>query len=385
MAERKTRTKKRAVLFLGSGATKGSGIKKGKKDLPADSNFFKDPGVTKLLNSGAYPCLKLFRDKILKAGGFEKDKESLFHTWNALFILRGLMQSGIVDLPSAAGKEFRLVFNKSWPCGYEFQKEHYGHQFEIRDRRPDGYFLCELAIWDLRVLVKDVYGDLQTGSNKYQEFWRRINQQVQVSAVVNFNYDTTFDDSLSGKFYYPGDAQPDESKKPLIRPHGSLKWKSVGRISKTGKCFVGWTSTFESIDLKNMGYKSIDPNGFELALEQPLIVPPSSFKEEVVGNSSLPGLCDPILWFQWQRLHDVIRAAEHWVFYGFSFASGDDHLKQLLRSAYGQQTIHCQNYAAKDEAPKNLRDIFRVNICKHKISKGDTIEKFLKGNCKFFK
>lgn len=378
-----------AVLFLGSGATNGSGIKKQGEPLPTDRDFFKSSSVRKLLDAGttAYPCLRIFREEFLKAGCFAEDKQSLFYTWDALFIFRGLIQSGIIDLTQMQIEEFRKVFNRDWPSSYEFQKEHYRHQFNILDGRPEGYFLAELAIWDLRVLIKDVYGDLDNANdnNEYKDFWEGINERVTISAVVNLNYDTTFDDLLCGSFYYPGDnSSSSRGKKPLIRPHGSLKWKNVGKMSTTQKRFTGWISTFENVDLKNMGYKT-DPHGLELQLEQPLIVPPSSFKEEVVGNSSLPGLTDSILRSQWQKLYEVARAAEHWIFYGFSFASGDNHLKLLLQSLFSGQKIHCQDYADKNQTPKNLKQFFGVDICRHKIPKGKPKEFLEHKECELFK
>jgi len=363
----------KGMLFLGCGATAGSRIKKNGYALPTDSQFFESPLVTGLLGDWNYPALSLVR----KLKPFQ-GQSGLYQTWNDLFIYRGLAQAGIIREDRSKIDELYHLANHDWRDGYEWRAKHYQHQFEIREASiPPEYYLAELGIWDLRVLVKDVYSRIDLRDEVYRALWTGLKKKVEVAAVVNLNYDTTFDDVLHGDFYCPGDSNPAKGKIPKIRPHGSLKWTSRGTF-KTGGGFQDWTHSMSGTCLKDLGYrKTDDPSVLELL--QPLIVPPAEFKEEVVGSSSIPGLTNPILRQQWLVLEHSLRESNHWIFIGFSFASGDDHLVFLLKRLYdSDKQIHCSCYH-RNHVCNTLRDIFgqHANVCGHDIPKHETIDSFL--------
>ena len=294
----------KGMLFVGCGATAGSRIKKNGYALPTDSQFFESPLVTGLLGDWNYPALSLVR----KLKPFQ-GQSGLYQTWNDLFIYRGLAQGAVIREPQSVIDEFNLLSNHSWPSGGQRQREHYQHQFHIMEGSKSWeYYLAELAIWDLRLLVKDLYEDHDSAAEVYKLFWKRVGYHA--SAVVNLNYDTTFDDILNeARFYHPLDSTSFDGKRPLIRPHGSLKWTSRGTF-KTGGGFQDWTHSMSGTCLKDLGYrKTDDPSVLELL--QPLIVPPAEFKEEVVGSSSIPGLTNPILRQQWLVLEHSLRESNH--------------------------------------------------------------------------
>lgn len=376
--------KLKAILFLGSGATAGSGIKKNGEQLPTDGKFFCSKVVKSLMEH--YPALKLIRDEKKSL-----EHNELYKTWNDIYIYRGLARQGIIREERNVIDKFYNLANYSWSKDYEWRRKHYRHQFKIIDasHHPD-YYLAELAIWDLRVLVKEVY-DKNYGKKKkksaYKEFWKGLNGKV--SAVANLNYDTTFDDSFGNNkpFYYPCDSKPSTDKIPLIRPHGSLKWTSQSHRSISQNRWLGWTSSYNSYDLSDFGYKSSDNHDI-LEFKQSLIVSPAEFKEEIVGSSSLAGLTNPILLLQWIELEKQLRESNHWIFYGISFASGDDHLLFLLRNYYdGGKKIHC-SYLTNDKSndkshiERLSKDVLGQdgNICEHEIKDGK-ISSFHKKDC----
>jgi hypothetical protein len=279
-----------AVLFLGSGATAGSGIKKEGESLPTDSGFFESALVTKRLSSGAYPALRLLcRRSFLQ-------NASLHETWNGLLIYRSFVESDVSMPASRDEDELERLTDYPWPSSHKWRGDHYKHQFSIKVKspnRPSEYYLAELAIWDLRVLVKDVYSGLEDGA--YTPLWQRIHNHVR--GVVNLNYDTSFDDTLTSALLPACDfAATSEVEKPLlVRPHGSPKWTSTSTYSVGLSCgWSPWESCCTETTLKDMGYRHTGSSNSFL-FKQPLIVAPAMLKEEVVGNSSLPGLSNRIL------------------------------------------------------------------------------------------
>lgn len=204
------------------------------------------------------------------------------------------------------------------------------------------------------------------------------NELGEIAAVVNLNYDTTFDDSNVVQYYHPGDGQPAKEKIPLIRPHGSLKWTSR---SGWRQGWTGWSESYDGTSLNDMGYK---PTGDPMLLEfrQPLIVPPAYFKEEVIGNSSMPGLQNLILRQQWRHLIQSLKDCNHWVFVGISFASGDDHLLWLLKSSYREDKTQISCFIKDNCQPvQKLKKCLGngVNITVYKIkNENEKIDEFKK-------
>ncbi len=369
-------TNQKGILFLGSGATRGSGIRKNNFPLPVDSQFFESPLVTSLLEKRKCRAIKLVRN----LDPFTA-QPSLFRTWHDLFIYRGLAHAEVIEAPDSTLAEFNVLNGRD---------AHYKRQFTIkaREAKPLTYYLAELAIWDLRVLVKAVYQHQNPQSTAYEKFWRGIGKKI--SRVVNLNYDTTFDDVFAGRgqFYSPSKSAPTRGKKPLIRPHGSLKWTSKAKFKVSDHC-VGWWpckepghheepwhhSEDEETTLERMGYRGNLPI-FDFS--QQYIVSPAMFKEEVVGSSAGSGLGE-LLRHHWLELRKGLEESDHWIFVGISFASGDDHLVFLLRLLYGpNKYLHCSCYD-EDHACRGLKRIFgeHANICAHPIRRGQTIDSFL--------
>ncbi|MBI3292555.1 MAG: hypothetical protein HYZ73_07085 [Elusimicrobia bacterium] len=378
-----------AILFLGSGATASSGItgqteETKREDLPADSEFFASPLVRKDIKRH-YPALSLFRSlKEQDAPSGSLARKSLYETWNDLFIYRGLAQANLFFETRNLKDSFYALANHNWPTGCERQKEHYKFQFAIMEAfKPWQFYLAELAIWELRSLVRQTYLIDEMESKPDRILWGRLKKYL--TAIINLNYDITFDTNVQDEFYYPGNSEPRRDKIPLIRPHGSLVWSSIGTwVHQRG--WQGWRDSWEKTCEDQLGFRQLGDGNLEL--RQPLLVSPTYFKEEVVGNSSLPGLQSEILRPQWLKLEEVSRTSKHWIFIGASLSSGDDHLVYLLRRSYSQQQI-CVSWhkegkkdkkeeIKKEKIKERLKQITRTNAppyCWHPINK--TIDKFL--------
>ena len=343
--------KKEVILFLGSGATAGSGMVKNGKSLPTDQNFFAEQnGVYGIIKDWQkkYPALKLCRDEIP-----EIKLPSLYQTWNHLFIFRGLARANLCDDKNLIQK-FEELKNHTWPDDYKWRAEHYEHQFEaIRLGWSKLYYLAELAIWDLRVLIKDLYSDLKNSNGAFKTLKEKLNEDLNRSIVVNLNYDTTFDDYIENGFSPLQERELfcEKLDKKIIRPHGSLKWTSKCGFSLTKKDWIPpWDETFEDTHLRDQGYQRTS-NTEELIFHQSLIVPSTYFKEEIIGNSTMPGLASQLLWNQWRHMEMALEQAEEIIFYGTSLASGDDHLCFLIRNNVKSKKIRVID-RKKDENEK---------------------------------
>lgn len=374
---------KQTALFLGSGATAGSGIKKRGQSLPTDQNFFSEEneknGVPKIIDDWErkYPALHLCR----QIRGIHS--ASLYQTWNQLFIYRGLALGGVIREDQETIRKFRSLANHEWPKNFEWRAQHYELQFRLLHQSllPIEYFLAELAIWDLRTLIKEVYDDedLDKSSEAYNNFLEKLKNNKAINkpaAVINLNYDTTFDDVNSKRYYYPGDGKPAKGKVPIIRPHGSLKWTSQS-CWHLNQGWTGWKDSYDETPLTEMGYK---PTGKSMLLDfqQPLIVSPANFKEEVIGNSSILGLQNPILRQQWQYLNQILTDCDHWMFLGISFASGDEHLLWLLKHAYKCCKTKISCFIKNDCQPvQKLIECLghKIEMTAYKIE-NETIDKF---------
>lgn len=390
----------KSVLFLGSGATSGSGIiissktnsETKEKGLPSDGNFFDELEIFVNNWEKKYPALSLFRS-------LNKNFEtpSLYQTWNDIFIYRGLAWSGVIRENANTREEFFNLANHTWPeNNHQWRSDHYHFQFQIiRSEWPFEYYLAELAIWDLRVLIQEVYDlDNYKKVNRencvYKKLWKDMRDKLNVSAVVNLNYDTTFDrvffirNSLQVDFYYPGDNKPSKNNKPLIRPHGSLEWTSRSLFSIPQKSWIGgWRHLFKNSPLSSLGYRQINDQN-NLTFSQSLIVSPAMVKEEIVGNSSYPGLTNDILKFQWLKMNEILEKSNHWIFIGVSFASGDDHLSTLLKRLYNKDKKICCSIYGNDTRPldflvKHFGET--IIICIHKIPTAKTIDHFFNNSC----
>lgn len=370
-------TNSSTVFFLGTGATAGSGIKKNEYSLPTDSDFFCSTIVKKQLDN--YPALKKFREP--KESNDLMKTNSLCKTWEYIFNYRGLSRAKL-KIDERISSKINDLRNYSYTNWIGNQKDHYKYQFDIMDneknnflpkeQKSEGYYFGELAIWDLRVLLKQVYQEYEKNEEFYTKFYNKIKHRKPI--FVNLNYDTTFEDCFEKK-----------NKLEIIKPHGSLKWITENNFSlnKNDWCTPNWKDSKpkKNIELNDLGYrKTEDKDCFNFC--QPLIVPSVHIKEEVVGNSSMQGLQHEILKEEWNKLVGALRNSNHWVFIGYSFASGDEHLIFLLKQLYNDnKQIHCCIYGSDTTPVKNLAEILHndnkpFSFCIHQIKKGEKLDTF---------
>ncbi|MBF0169587.1 MAG: hypothetical protein HQK87_00615 [Nitrospinae bacterium] len=339
---------KDTVLVIGSGATVGSGVTRDGERLPTDSGFFESPIVYGLLGEQGYPLLNIFREFIPAT-----EHCSLCKTWNALFNLRGLVRAGVVRLDQKIVDTFHKLGNHEWPQRYIFQQGHYSIPHTLHD-----YYIVECAIWELRVLFHDVYDPhhLKLYGSKYPTFWKGIERHI--SAVVNMNFDTTFDHGFGAHWYYPGDGVPVDGAMEIIRPHGSLGWTSLSKGCGSYDDWH-WENTYEKTEFDELGFQRKGTTG-PFDFRQAMIVPQPPGKEEVIGNSTVPGLGNQVLRKQWIAFERALRDSKRWVFVGFSMASGDDYLELLFRHCVSKETrIACSSYGGDYSLRNRLIETLR--------------------------
>ncbi|MEK7766383.1 MAG: hypothetical protein AAB368_09105, partial [bacterium] len=346
---------KDVALFLGSGATAGSGIKHVGHCLPSDRGFFKSDLVEQLLESGHYPALKHVRThfpRYCRCG--------LSETWNTFYLARSFGRAAVLNEspPLLAPRDFLKVL-KTESAADASQRRHYQIQRQDYER---GYGTIEavnpqwsqeklldelfgLAIWDLRILVCRVYGLAPSDPEEYESLWKAVSDRV--AGVVNLNYDTTFEDSMASKL---------EGIR-VFKPHGSLKWLKWNRRLLGQQWCMGapWPTKRMTEVRGDYGYR----NGSAELVEfiEPNIVSPDNYKEVLVGGSNSMGIIDPLLRDSWLCMDRFLRKADHFLFLGFSLSSADSHLAFLisnalsLKSDQGKQTrVHVTYQAEKSES-----------------------------------
>lgn len=329
--------------------------------MPADAGFFDSCLVKRLLETNKYPALTMML-KYLKEHRFQAS--DLSPTWNLMFLLRSYSRSEVIDKRGLIYYEAASKLAGTIPAAFTGQREHYELQVKeyrfIHENKQDrGFYeeIAALAIWDMRVLLSDIFVlESYSAGNGYVGLWKPPISNAGM--VINLNYDFTFEGSLGYSGYeYLGRVQDDipEKKQPLIiKPHGSLNWTSWNRwIHGRGWMYCGpWPSGKEEMSKDNLGYRMTTiPDIY--SFHQQLIVTPEDYKETVVGNSTIPGLLDPILRTQWVKLEEYINKAKYLAFIGYSFPSGDGHLYFLLRKAFHaskNMEIHASCYKCEAES-----------------------------------
>ena len=377
----------KGILFLGSGATRSSSIKRNSQLLPTDQKFFSDDYVRSLLPK-KYPTLNFAREKLK-----DLKQESLYQTWNKLFIYRGLAGANIIHETEDLKAQFENLKNFDFPSNKQ-QQNHYKLQFmHAREKEiPCEYYIGEFAIWDLRVLVKEIYSIEPNKPKPIIKFWDEIKENI--SYITNLNYDTTFDQTLHDQIYYLNNDTSSDNKVLIIRPHGSLDWSSIGLFSTARKRWLDWNSTAHGLKLDELGYNAT-PFRNIISLKQPLIVTPDDFKEEIIGNSTMTGLNNELLKPQWTQLEKALKECNQWIFFGISFTSGDNHLLHLLRRHLDKvEKLHFSCYPSSQTdynsdkcenqncSWKKMEDWFgKGKLCHHPINENGTIDLFKKDDC----
>lgn len=160
--------------------------------------------------------------------------------------------------------------------------------------------------------VPRVFGRFESNANTKKTYRAFVNKHFRKGdAVVSFNYDTIFENSLPPKkqFFYET-IQADERLVPLLKPHGSINWN----LSAEGE-----------IAIKG------EP-------ERPVIVAPTHLKfiaGQDPDNSEQPiGYLDQAIGIRdiWTKMESRMKEASALIFIGYSFPVADLYFSSVLRS-----------------------------------------------------
>lgn len=323
---------KDTVLFLGSGATAGSGIKLNERALPADRSFFCSALVQERLKEGHYPALRYV---LSDQARFCHD--GLSNTWNSLHLARSFGRATVLNEGARAALlgSFKDILatdgvnDGSQVAHYQIQARDYEVRYgTISEENPswseeklkDEVF--GLAIWDLRLLVCRVFSIPPSVNNHYEEAWKTVADRV--AGVVNLNYDTTFEDSMSSQL----------KEVPVLKPHGSVKWLKWNRLH-LGHDWLSRGAPWPVMTLDSFqhdwGFRNLSGGIAEFI--EPNIVSPDNYKDVLVGGSNTVGIVDPLLREAWLRMDCLLRRSDHFLFIGFSLSAADAHLAFLISNA----------------------------------------------------
>ena len=195
----------------------------------------------------------------------------------------------------------------------------YGEPVPPAERQPDHF----AALHRLLTTEKNEQGKEQPNGWKVQ--------------YITFNYDACLEMSLSRtKVLYDyvsaaeqlaGGGFPEDFSQ-IFKLHGSLTWK----LRTTHRQRVTWEPTCLPCDSGKLwavrpNYRSPD------ATEQPAIIPPTWFKQEINDESRTSDVLTQLILHQWECALAVLRQADLAVIVGYSFPKTDFHVERLFRLA----------------------------------------------------
>jgi SIR2-like protein len=169
-----------------------------------------------------------------------------------------------------------------------------------------------LKIWNALIIeLGHVFRRFEANSDTESIYRRFRRQYVRArDTIVSFNYDTVFEDSLTGNFnwHYEGISSAVGSV-GILKPHGSINWDSTNPI------IVQDTPT------------------------SPLIVAPTHLKF-VQTRSDTIGYLDQSTGIRnvWSIMESEMKTAKALVFIGYSFPMADLYFSSILRSVLADRS-----------------------------------------------
>ncbi len=168
------------------------------------------------------------------------------------------------------------------------------------------------GVWDaLLTEIAPVFAQFAPNRNTRRVFRGMLGNHVRGhDAIISFNYDTIFEDSLPGSQRWAYEVIEDTTNSlRILKPHGSVNWAAgdvIHRVSNPTRSVI------------------VAPTHLKFI--------PAQEQEE--GNISRSGYLDqsPQIQEVWTRLEQHMRGAKALVFIGYSFPDADLYFSSLLRS-----------------------------------------------------
>ena len=194
---------------------------------------------------------------------------------------------------------------------------------------------------DLKRLCHRVYGqpELQPGSqDRYAQLHSLLREMGYKVEYVTFNYDTCLERSLhaaNGAFHYVTDygipnAGFVQADVHIAKLHGSLNWTWNDSLVQPMRVPPSPYMDGNFWAIKPQYPSRSTP---EAAIEEPLIIPPTWFKNEINDDSRVGNRVTQLILHQWRVALEVLRRADLIIVVGYSFPSTDFHVQRLFRLA----------------------------------------------------
>ncbi len=223
----------------------------------------------------------------------------------------------------------------------------------------------------LKRLCHRVYGQpeleagLQQGPDRYAQLHSLLRGMGYKIKYVTFNYDTCLEKSLHAAgvpFHYVTDyGIPNagflQADVHIAKLHGSLNWTWNDSPVKP----VCVPSPYMDGALRTIKPQYPSRSTPEAAIEEPLIIPPTWFKNEINDDSRVGNRVTQLILHQWRVALEVLRWADLVIVIGYSFPSTDFHVQRLFRLARMSRAndgplkvLYCSKAATEAEARTRL-------------------------------
>lgn len=355
----------KVVVILGTGATIASNYKKIGKSLPGDKGFFDNEFVNKKIES--LPALKIMLSLFSnKNTNVDSKIYSLEAFWTFLDFCT--VYKHIYDLKEEKKEWWEGVNNNN---RYNVDKLHCNAKIYLEDnsmQTNNDYSKIDLVLmagWELRVLISEVYSEVERPErvdDVYLKLIHKLTQKNNEISFITFNYDCLLETSLKKNYcndwFYPHitSCQDRGSRIKVLKLHGSLNWKMNGNIN------FEISTNYSEEPVMNITREEND-------FEQVAIVAPTQIKADLHKQETQDLRWVELLENTWKTALETIKDADHIIVIGYSFPPTDYHIAWLFRIA---ATIRSQ----KKDQPRYST----VTYC----TKGDRIENMKERISQFF-
>ena len=225
---------------------------------------------------------------------------------------------------------------------------------------------------DLKRLCHRIYGDPQLcgGSQNSGDHYSRLHSLLTEMGYkveyITFNYDTCLERSLYAHDvpiqYVTDYGIPNvgfiQKGVHVAKLHGSLNWKLSKSLVKPLA-----VPTIPYLDgafwAEEPKYPSRSQPGVDVT--EPLIIPPTWFKNEINDDSRAENRVTQLVLHQWRVALEILRRADLIIVVGYSFPVTDFHVQRLFRLALmgrantdSLRILYCTMANSDDEAKRGL-------------------------------
>lgn len=348
------KNEKNIVVVYGSGASHASGYKVtiNNKNIkpPTDINFFRDidENISRNFLKNKYPALWHFKDIYFTS----TSNPGMEEVWTALDLNFKHIKLASYNWTSETKYYFKKVrkLSKNMDIVSPSNKL-------VTDNPPKNFskfkFLGDCGR-EFRRLIYDIYSPYKISNNDTNNF-RLLDQflhnesNLKFIGYITFNYDCFLEDALTlenRKFKYIDRNSYSENQEalldkgiPIVKLHGSLNWNEKLK------------GDFYKIDYRlpySKKYQICPKYVDDYNWDQPAIIPPTIFKQEINDDSRIEHNLTQTILQQWRTAITMLELADKIIFVGYSFPISDFHSKRIFQIA---------NMIRKIETKKEVADI----------------------------